>query len=187
VTLFWLPLGADGSPLVRWSGRAYEARAARRAARPRLALVHTALAVRLDGVRHVIEVAPAWDRRVPADAVAVSGAVGSRWLGHSPLFRYDVRCWAGGRIPDEDRGESVPIATDAARAAALLDRCGAVPSYTWGRDELGAGEMWTSNSVVAWLLATTSHDPAAPPAGRRAPGWDAGLVRARLDGVRAPR
>jgi hypothetical protein len=28
-----------------------------------------------------------------------------------------------------------------------------VPTLVWGRDELRAGEMWSSNSVVSWLLA----------------------------------
>ena len=51
---------------------------------------------------------------------------------------------------------------------------------TWGRDELGAGEMWNSNSAVAWALARTGHDMDAigPPRGGRAPGWAAGLVLA---------
>jgi hypothetical protein len=51
---------------------------------------------------------------------------------------------------------------------------------TWGRDELGAGEMWNSNSAVAWALARTGHDMNAigPPTRGRAPGWNAGLVLA---------
>jgi hypothetical protein len=55
-----------------------------------------------------------------------------------------------------------------------------VPSLMWGRDELGTGEMWNSNSVISWLL-TRSGLPAAtfqPPAGGRAPGWDGGIVTA---------
>jgi hypothetical protein len=45
-----------------------------------------------------------------------------------------------------------------------------VPAFVWGRDELGIGEMWNSNSVISWLLAK-SGIPAAnihPPAGARA-------------------
>ena len=55
-----------------------------------------------------------------------------------------------------------------------------LPALTWGRDELGTGEMWNSNSAVAWALARTGHDMGAirPPAGGRAPGWTAGLVLA---------
>jgi hypothetical protein len=51
----------------------------------------------------------------------------------------------------------------------------------WGRDELDAGEMWNSNSVVSWLLARSGFDVNSirPPAGGRAPGWQAGLIVAR--------
>ena len=47
----------------------------------------------------------------------------------------------------------------------------------WGRDELGSGEMWNSNSVIAWLLARVEVDVQAisPPHGGRAPGWRAGV------------
>jgi hypothetical protein len=38
--------------------------------------------------------------------------------------------------------------------------------------------MWNSNSVIAWLLARSGlpTDAIRPPAGGRAPGWQAGLV-----------
>ena len=41
--------------------------------------------------------------------------------------------------------------------------------------------MWNSNSVIAWLLARSGLPMEAirPPAGGRAPGWEAGLVMAR--------
>ena len=44
--------------------------------------------------------------------------------------------------------------------------------------------MWNSNSLVAWLLATSGHDVTslAPPGGGRAPGWPAGLELARRTG-----
>ena len=51
-----------------------------------------------------------------------------------------------------------------------------VPTLVWGRDELGTGEMWNSNSVIAWLLAGTGGSAMEPPVGGRAPGWAAGLV-----------
>jgi hypothetical protein len=58
---------------------------------------------------------------------------------------------------------------------------GALPSLVWGRDQLGTGEMWNSNSVIAWLLARSGlpTDAIRPPTGGRAPGWQAGLVVAR--------
>jgi hypothetical protein len=54
------------------------------------------------------------------------------------------------------------------------------PLLTWGRDELRAGEMWNSNSLVAWMLARSGQclEGIEPPAGGRAPGWGAGLVLA---------
>jgi hypothetical protein len=59
-----------------------------------------------------------------------------------------------------------------------------VPTPTWGRDELDTGDMWNSNSVISWLLvqAGVGVDAIRPPAGGRAPGWDAGLVVARRAG-----
>jgi hypothetical protein len=58
-----------------------------------------------------------------------------------------------------------------------------VPTPVWGRDELDAGEMWNSNSLISWLIARNGLDAEAikPPVGGRAPGWDAGLVVARRD------
>ncbi|MEJ7790085.1 MAG: hypothetical protein WKF29_09410 [Thermoleophilaceae bacterium] len=51
----------------------------------------------------------------------------------------------------------------------------------WGRDEFHAGDMWNSNSVISWLLVRGGIDTAAlqPPAGGRAPGWQAGITVAR--------
>lgn len=54
----------------------------------------------------------------------------------------------------------------------------------WGRDELRAGEMWTSNSVVAWVLAGAGLAAGvALPHHGRAPGWDAGLRVAAQPGT----
>jgi hypothetical protein len=43
------------------------------------------------------------------------------------------------------------------------------------------GEMWNSNSVIAWVIARSAIDTESiqPPTGGRAPGWQAGLVVAR--------
>ena len=56
-----------------------------------------------------------------------------------------------------------------------------MPTPVWGRDELGTGEMWNSNSVIAWAIARSGIDVEAipPPEGGRAPGWHAGLIVAR--------
>jgi hypothetical protein len=41
--------------------------------------------------------------------------------------------------------------------------------------------MWNSNSVISWALVRAGVIDAAgsPPAGGRAPGWDAGVAVAR--------
>jgi hypothetical protein len=180
--LWWLPLGADGSPLVRATGHCYEALRARREHRRTLLLVHSALRVRRDDEPwSVVEVAPAWDRRSPTRGVVAEGPVGLRALGRSVWFRYEVRCWPGGVIPDAAHviGAPVRIPTDLSRVANLVDLLGRVPTPTWGRDELRTGEMWNSNSVVAWLLAGSGHALPEPPTGHRAPGWTSGVEVAR--------
>lgn len=70
-------------------------------------------------------------------------------------------------------------------AAARLER--RAPCDLWGRDELAAGERWNSNSVISWLLARSGLPAHAirPPAGGRAPGWEAGLAVARRQDVPA--
>jgi hypothetical protein len=57
------------------------------------------------------------------------------------------------------------------------------PTATWGRDELGTGDMWNSNSLVAWALARAGAEVSTlrPPTRGRAPGWSAGLVVADRD------
>lgn len=55
-----------------------------------------------------------------------------------------------------------------------------VPTPVWGRDELNTGEMWNSNSVIAWALARHELDGRAgpPPNNGRAPGWASGIAAA---------
>jgi len=182
VDLFWLPLGAGGH-CVRLNGRVYEALAARVAHRAPCDLYHAALEVRVDGRRWVIEMAPMLDGAAQERGVVAQGPVGARWAGRWALFRYGIRRWRDGRIPDVDEAVDSPrrLARDAASARRLLDLVPRVPTPVWGRDAFATGDMWNSNSVVAWLLVRTGIDGAAiiPPAGGRAPGWHAGLVAAR--------
>jgi hypothetical protein len=192
VALYWLPLGAGaGGRCVRGSGRAFEALAAAQQRRGRQDLYHSALEVTLDGELFVVEMAPVWQSRARGRGVVCEGAVGLRPLGRLRLFRYEVRCWPGGAIPDVAEAVESPrlLSTDRYRAVRVLQLVPAFPAVTWGRDELRAGEMWNSNSLVAWLLVGSDHDLTSlrPPAQGRAPGWSAGLrVGARLPAWRAP-
>jgi len=98
------------------------------------------------------------------------------------MFRYELRCWPGGMIPDVDEAVDSPvrITGDPATVREVLTLLQGAPRLTWGRDELGTGEMWNSNSVVSWVLARSGHDMDRidPPRRGRAPGWNAGLVLA---------
>jgi hypothetical protein len=71
----------------------------------------------------------------------------------------------------------------------VLDLIGQVPTPVWGRDELATGDMWNSNSVIAWVIARSGIDVESiqPPARGRAPGWQAGLVVARRQDEEAAR
>lgn len=180
--LFWLPLGAGGHS-VRWNGRIYEWAAARRDRRPALALYHAALVVRSGDGRFVVEQAPV-PRGDPATrGVVATGPVGVRWAGGFRVFRYEVRCWRDGVIPDVAEAVDSPraLATDAGSAERILELAPRVPRLVWGRDPGGTGEMWNSNSIIAWLITGAGIDAAAitPPAGGRAPGWRAGVTVAR--------
>jgi hypothetical protein len=63
-------------------------------------------------------------------------------------------------------------------ARQVLEVTAQIPTPVWGRDELGTGEMWNSNAVIAWILSRSGIDAAAirPPDGGRAPGWRAGVA-----------
>ncbi|MBF4764544.1 hypothetical protein ISU07_15530 [Nocardioides islandensis] len=185
VDLYWLPLGAGGH-CVRVNGRIYEAISARLAGRERMALYHSALEVHLSGDRFVIEMGPVWNAPDPHRDVVGEGPVGLRSLRRSRLFRYEVRCWRNGRIPDVDEAVESPqhLSHDAASTGRVLQLLPDFPLRTWGVDEQRTGDMWNSNSLISWLLARSGHDLGSvrPPAGGRAPGWDAGLVVAMRDG-----
>jgi hypothetical protein len=186
VDLYWIPLGA-GTRSVRFNGRVFEAVEAARRRRRRCDLYHSALVIEVDGDRYTIEIAPSPDADAQSRGVVATGAVGSRFAGRWRLFRYEVRCWRGGSIPDlgEAVGEAHRLSDDREVARRMLDLIATVPTPVWGRDELKAGEMWNSNSVIAWLIATAglSTDLLRPPPSGRAPGWDAGLEVARRSGA----
>jgi hypothetical protein len=182
IDLYWLPLGAGGH-FVRLNGRIYEALEARRERRRPLDLYHTALEVHVPEGRFIIENAwPIPDLDGASRGVVVEGPVGSRRFRRLRVLRYEIRRWRDGVIADADAAVASPqrLSEDPGVARELLEVVGSVPALVWGRDELGAGEMWNSNSVIAWVLARTGlrTDAIHPPVGGRAPGWDAGLLLA---------
>jgi hypothetical protein len=183
IDLFWLPLGAGGH-FVRLNGRIYEAIRALRERRRALDLYHSALEVRVPQGRFVIENAwPIPDARPASRGVVVEGPVANRTLARLRIFRYEVRRWKDGVIADARYAVGGPrrLSDDGEQARRALDLVGSVPPLLWGRDELGAGEMWNSNSVVAWLLVRSGLDAESirPPECGSAPGWDAGIRLAR--------
>ncbi len=182
VDLYWLPLGAGGHS-VRVNGRVYEAVAALVGHRRMRDLYHSALEVRVPEGCFVIEMTPVPDGAGAQRGVVAEGAVGSRRAGSLRLFRYEVRRWLGGAIPDVSEAVASPqrLSDDPELARRILELVPQVPTPVWGRDELATGEMWNSNSLIAWLIVRSglSVDTVAPPPGGRAPGWDAGLAVAR--------
>jgi hypothetical protein len=182
VDLYWLPLGAGGHS-VRLNGQIFEAAAAALGRRSPHDLYHSALVVRVPEESFVIEQAPRGRGDDCERGVVSEGAVGSRWAGRLRIFRYELRCWPDGVIPDVAEAVESPrrLTNDAGVAQRVLELVPLTPTHVWGRDELRTGEMWNSNSVISWLLARSGLDvdPVHPPAGGRAPGWRSGLVLAR--------
>ena len=173
IDLYWLPLGAGGHS-VRFNGLVFEAVAARLGRREPRALYHSALEVRAPERRFVIEMTPVPRGDGRARGVVAEGSVGVRAAGRVRVFRYEVRRWRDGVIPDVAEAVESPrrLEGDPRRAGRLLRLVPEVPTPVWGRDELCAGEMWNSNSLVSWLLARAGLAPEAilPPRGGRAPG-----------------
>jgi hypothetical protein len=179
VDLYWLPLGAGGH-FVRFNGRVYEALVARLQRRPARDLYHSALQVTIAKDTFVIEQTPVPDLSDGDRGVVAEGAVGSRWAGRFRIFRYEIRVWRGGHIPDVAEAVDSPrrLTREEQLARRVLEVVPQVPTPVWGRDELGTGEMWNSNSVIAWVIARSGMNPqeTQPPPRGRAPGWRAGVA-----------
>jgi hypothetical protein len=179
VDLYWLPLGAGGHS-VRLNGRVYEVVAARLGRRPPYDLYHSALIVHVPEGRFVIEQAPVRDANGAERGVVAEGAVGAPWARRFRIFRYEVRRWRDGVIPDVAEAVESPqrLSNDPVQAERILDLVPSVPTPVWGRDEFGVGEMWNSNSVISWLIARSgiAAETISLPTGGRAPGWEAGIA-----------
>ena len=81
ITLYWLPVGADGV-FVQACSSAWEAVDARFHRRPRQQLFHGALIVECDSQRFAIEMAPVWTPGLPVErGVVAEGPVGAAWAG----------------------------------------------------------------------------------------------------------
>ena len=173
VDLYWLPLGAGGRS-VRLNGRVFEAVAARLDRRPPCDLYHSALVVRVPEGRFVIEMAPVPDAHGAARGVVAEGAVGSRRAGRFRIFRYEVRRWPGGVIPDLAEAVESPrrLTDDAGLARRLLDLVAADPDAG-----LGARRAPRRRDVELQLAERMADRPVRPlpglgsaPAGRPRPG-----------------
>ncbi len=184
VDLYWLPFGAGGHS-VRLNGRVFESVVARLERRSPLSLYHSALEVRVGEGRFVIEMAPValsgGDRGVVSE-----GAVGVGWAGRFRLFRYEIRRWRDGVIPDVAEAVESPrrLTDDLGLAERMFALVPTVPTLVWGRDAAHAGEMWNSNSLTSWLIARTGLpvESIHPPPGGRAPGWRSGVFVADRHG-----
>ena len=177
IELYWLPLGAGGW-FVRLNGRIYEAIRALLQHRRPLDLYHTALVVRVPEGRFVVENCwPIPDGDGSSRGVLVEGPVGSRRMGRWRVVRYEVRRWRNGVIADADEAVASPqlLSDDPFVARHLLELVGCLPSLVWGRDELGTGETWNSNSGSPGCWPKAACRPTrsgrrpvgAPPDGRR--------------------
>jgi hypothetical protein len=189
VDLYWIPLGAGGHS-VRFNGIVYETISAMIQRRPRRDIYHTALAIRMSSGLYTIEMTPVPNRRSWERGVVAEGPVGTRWAGRLRIFRYEVRRWCDGVIPDLQYAVAEPlrVTDDPGLAHRVLELLPSVPTPTWGRDELRVGEMWSCNSIVSWVLtrAGLDTDRILLPSAGRAPGWDAGIAVARRRAPASP-
>jgi hypothetical protein len=143
----------------------FQAITARRQGRRQCDLYHSALVVVVPEGRFVIEQTPIPDAHGERRGVVLEGPVGTRLAGRFRLFRYEVRRWRDGVIPDIAEAVSSPIrvANDLGRASQILDLVPSLPALVWGRDERHTGEMWNSNSIISWLLTRAGIDAARSP------------------------
>jgi hypothetical protein len=95
---------------------------------------------------YVIEQTPVPDLNGVQRGVVAEGAVGSRWAGRFRSFRYEIRAWRGGRIPDVLEAVDSPrrLGDDEACARRVLATVSQVPTPVWGR-----APGWNAGLTVA--------------------------------------
>jgi len=106
--IYWIPLGA-GAHIVRFSGRLFEAISSRVHRRPACDLYHSALVVVVPEGHFVIEMTPIPDVHGGRRGVVMEGAVGTTLAGRLRTFRYEIRRWRDGIIPDASAAVASPI------------------------------------------------------------------------------
>src|SRR3984893_2606190 len=129
VDLYWIPLGA-GAQVVRSTGKLFEAVSALAQHRQRYDLYHSALKVTVPERHFVIEMTPIPDLDGQQRGVVAEGPVGARWAGRLRLFRYEIRRWRDGVIPDADKAILSPlrVSDDLMQARRILDLVPSVPT-----------------------------------------------------------
>jgi hypothetical protein len=189
IDLYWLPLGAGGH-FVRLNGRVYESIQAYRERRLPLDLYHSALKVRVPEGRFIIETAwPIPDADGASRGVVVEGPVGSRRIAQFRLFRYEVRRWRDGVIPDVLEAVASPqrLSDDPQLSRRVLDLVSSVPALfgagmSLERARCGTRTRWSRGSSLG---AASQPKPSGrrsgdvPPAGRSESSWPDASVRRR--------
>ena len=134
VDLYWIPLGADAH-MAKVSGKLFEAVSALVQRRGRCDLYHSALEVTVPEGRYVIEQTPVPDAEGELRGVVAQGSVGMRWAGRARIFRYEIRRWRNGRIPDIEEAVASPVRVtdELTTARRVLELLPSIPTPVWGR------------------------------------------------------
>ena len=174
IDLYWIPLGA-GAHVVRISGTLFEACSALLRRRPRCDLYHSALVVHVPEGRFVVEQAPVVNLDTASRGVVAVGPVGARCAGRFRVFRYEVRRWRDGEIPDVRAaiGSPVRVSDSLARSSAESSTCSRPCRHRSGVE--------TSSTPARCGTRTPSSRGRSPRAGWTSPASD----RHPADGRRA--
>ena len=148
-----------------WSSRQWRRASTAVALRP----YHSALVVRVPEGRFVIEQAPIRDSDGGERGVVAHGAVGSRRAGRFRIFRYEVRRWRDGVIPDIGEAVESPqqLTGDPLLAQRVLDL---VPAC---RHSSGDATRASRGDVELQLVDLLADRPQWAPrrVGASASGW----------------